>query len=154
MEILLKKAVLSDCKKIHQMQTIGFQDLLERYQDFDTNPGAETLKRIEQRFQNPQIDHYFVQCEAKDIGYIRIRKLDEKTYRISQLFILPIYQNNGYAQQAIRQAEALYPQAAGWILDTIKQEEKLCYLYEKMGYRLTGEKRNIKRGMDLVTYRK
>ena len=154
MEISLKKATIQDCNQIHKMQGIGFKALLDKYKDIETNPGAETLECIISRFQYPQIDHYFIQLQGESIGYIRINKLDEKTCRLSQMFILPDYQEKGYAQQAIKQVETLNPQAESWILDTIKQEEKLCHLYEKMGYRLTGIETNIKDGMDLVDYAK
>ena len=154
MEISLKKATIQDCSQIHQMQTLGFKALLDKYQDFETNPGAESLERIKWRFKFSQIDHYFIQLQGESIGYIRINMLDEKTCRLSQMFILPSFQNKGYAQQAIKQVEDLNPQAENWILDTIKQEEKLCHLYEKMGYCLTGVKNNIKGGMDLVGYAK
>jgi hypothetical protein len=39
-----------------------------------------------------------------------------------------------------------------WELDTIKQEGKLCHLYEKMGYKQTGREETIKEGMTLVFY--
>ena len=60
----------------------------------------------------------------------------------------------GYAQEAIREIEKLYPKAKKWTLDTIAQEEKLCYLYEKMGYRKTGDIHHVKEGMDIVDYEK
>lgn len=41
-----------------------------------------------------------------------------------------------------------------WTLDTIAQEAKLCYLYEKLGYRRTGKQETIKPGMDIVFYEK
>ena len=34
------------------------------------------------------------------------------------------------------------------------QEEKLCRLYEKLGYRQTGESYDIKDGMTIVFYEK
>ena len=154
MDILLKKADIKDCEKIHQMQTAGFKALLDKYQDFETSPGVETLERIKRRFEFPQIDHYFIELHSESIGYIRINRIDDDTCRLSQMFILPDYQGKGYAQQAIKQVELLNPQAKHWILDTIKQEEKLCHLYEKMGYKLTGMEKNIKQGMDLVDYAK
>ncbi len=70
------------------------------------------------------------------------------------MFILPEFQRKGYAQKAIKQAESYYHEAKKWVLDTIKQEDVLCHLYEKMGYTLTGIERNIKPGMDLVNYAK
>jgi len=154
MEIELKVATIEDCKKIHSMQMVGFKALLDKYQDFETNPGAETLERIKMRFEYPQIDHYFINLYDESIGYIRINRLDTNTCRLSQMFVLPEYQGNGYAQQAIQQVEALNPQVNNWLLDTIKQEQKLCYLYEKMGYKQTGTETNIKDGMDLVDYAK
>jgi hypothetical protein len=68
MEISLRKANESDCEKIHQMQAIGFKDLLDKYQDFETNPGAETLERIKQRFEFPQAHHYFICLNGEEIG--------------------------------------------------------------------------------------
>ena len=60
----------------------------------------------------------------------------------------------GYATQAIRQMEKLYPNAALWQLDTIMQEEYLCRLYERIGYRKTGQVESVREGMDLVFYEK
>ena len=154
MIVSLKKADLHDCEKIHQMQILGFKALLEAYQDFETNPGAETLEQVKKRFEYTQIDHYFVRLRDDDIGYIRIRALDPHTCRLSQILILPEHQGNGYAQQAIRQVETRYPLAKRWLLNTIEQERKLCHLYEKLGYRLTGTREKIKDGMDLVDYEK
>jgi len=154
MNIQLVKAYIEDCEKIHQMQIVGFKALLDKYQDFETNPGAETLEYIKMRFEYPQIDHYFINLNNKCIGYIRINRLDDTTCNLSQMFILPSFQGNGYAQQVITQVELLNPQATKWTLDTILQEKKLCYLYEKMGYKRTGTVTNIKDGMDLVYYSK
>jgi len=102
----------------------------------------------------PQISCYFIQLNSENIGHIRINAFSEDACRLSQMFILQEYQGNGYAQQAVKEIEALYPNAKNWILDTIKQEPKLRHLYEKMGYKLTGKETNIQDGMDLVDYAK
>ena len=73
---------------------------------------------------------------------------------MKQIFILPEYQGYGYAQEAIKMVESFYTKAKRWELDTILQEKKLCYLYEKMGYQKTGKTEKIKDGMDLVYYAK
>jgi len=70
------------------------------------------------------------------------------------MFILPQFQNNGYAQEAITAIESLYSDTKIWELDTIKQEEKLCYLYEKMGFTRTGKERALQPGMTLIDYSK
>jgi len=161
MEITLKNVTIDECEKLHEMQLLGFQALLEKYQDFDTSPGAETLEKVRWRFENTAADQYWIQLGAESIGYIRIYEnigfvreyaAEESVCRLSMMFILPAFQGQGHAQEAIRLAEAKYPQARAWELDTIKQETKLRHLYEKMGYRLAGTEHNIKPGMDLVDY--
>lgn len=88
------------------------------------------------------------------IGVVRVVRLSDRICRISPMFILPEYQNNGYAQQALSVVEKLYPNADEWQLDTIKEESKLCYLYEKCGYIPTGKEEIIKDGMTIVYYSK
>ena len=154
MEISLGKATIHDCNQIHQMQITGFKPLLNKYQDFETSPAAETLEQVRNRFKYPQTDHYFIQLKGRSIGYIRISKIDKKTCKLQQMVISTAYQEKGYAQQAIQQIEKLNSQVKSWVLDTTKQEKKLCYLYEKMGYQLTGNEKKIKDGMDLVDYAK
>ena len=150
-EITLAKAGLSNCEELYQLQTISFRPLLEKYQDYDSNPGAETKDRTLQRLKDPFTDYYFICLSGKHIGAVRISHF-ETLCRLKQLFILPEFQGHGYAQQAILLAEALYPEIQRWELDTISQEAKLCHLYEKMGYTKTGRMEKIKDGMDLVYY--
>lgn len=157
MHIRLKKAAAADCRAIHEMQVRAFAPLLEKYRDFATNPGAEGLERIEQRMAQPFTDYYLIRLDdenGESIGAMRVVRLQNGACRISPMFILPEFQGKGYAQQAIRAAEALYPDARLWELDTIKQEAKLCHLYEKMGYVATGEEKDIQPGMTIVFYEK
>ena len=153
MPITLIKAIREDCFEIFEMQKNAFKALLDKYQDYDTNPGAEKPERIVWRFDEEETDYYFITLENRHIGAIRIRNLGEKC-ELKQIFILPEYQGNGYAQETIRLVEELYPDAVLWELDTILQEKKLCHLYEKMGYKKTGKTENIKEGMDIVFYEK
>ena len=44
--------------------------------------------------------------------------------------------------------------SGGWELDTILQEHGNCYLYEKMGYRQTGQTKVINERMTIVYYKK
>ena len=142
MDIHLIKAAIENSAEIREMQVIGFEALLHKYGDTETNSGAETLEKVRSRFSLNNVDQYFISLDGKNIGYIRIRRLSNTACRLSQMFILPDFQNRGYAQMVIRQAESYYPEAKEWSLDTIKQEQKLCHLYEKMGYKLTGVEKN------------
>ena len=153
MEITLNKATIEDAREIYDLQIKSFRALLEKYQDYDFSPGAERLERTMQRMAEPITDYYFITCGEKHIGALRVCDFKE-LLKLKQIFILPEYQGHGYAQKAIRLVEALYPNAERWQLDTILQEEKLCYLYEKMGYRKTGKTQRIQDGMDIVFYEK
>ena len=154
MTVTLKKADLGDCAEIHALQIQAFAELLEKYRDTATNPGAEPLERIVLRMEQPFTDYYFIMLNERAIGVIRVARDSAESCRIAPVFVLPAYQNKGYAQQAIRMAEALYPNAKLWELDTIKQEPKLCHLYEKLGYRQTGKEEVIQPGMTIVFYEK
>ena len=151
--ITLNKASVCDADEIYDLQIRSFRALLEKYKDFDHNPGAEKAERTVHRLKEPNSDYYFISLKEKHIGALRIQS-SEQVSKLKQIFILPEYQGHGYAQKAILMAEALYPHAKKWELDTILQEEKLCYLYEKMGYRKTGEIEHIKSGMDIVYFEK
>jgi len=153
MDVHLKKATIEDCEKIHKIQIIAYKPLLDKYQDFEFNPGAESFERFRNRFDNVAIDHYIIQTADTGIGYFRVLLIGENTYRLSALFILPKYQGKGYAQQAMRQVEKLYPHITKWMLSTVKQEKKLCHLYEKMGYTAISEEA-VKDGMALINYEK
>lgn len=153
MAITLKKAAFEDCPLLYDLQVRSFKALLDKYQDYDYNPGAEKLERFIERFEQPITDYYLILLGDMPIGGLRVCDFGEHCY-LKQAFLLPEFQNRGFAQQAIAQVEALYANAKHWYLDTILQENKLCYLYEKLGYRKTGNTKNLKLGMDLVYYEK
>lgn len=154
LEISLVKASMKDCQLIHKMQVESFKDLLDKYQDYDTNPAVEPLERIEQRMSVNIVDHYFICLNDKKIGSIRAARLDDDVVRLGTTFILPKYQGRGYGKQSILKVEMLYPDAKRWELATIKQEEKLCYFYEALGYKPTGEETQIHNNMTIMGYSK
>lgn len=153
MELILEKANVEHAKEIYDLQKTSFKSLLDKYQDYDTNPGGEKLERTIERLEQPFTDFYFITLGEKHIGAVRICDFKNRCV-LKQIFILPEYHGYGYAQEAIKMVESFYTEAERWELDTILQEKKLCYLYEKMGYQKTGKTEKIKDGMDLVYYAK
>ena len=154
MNIELVRACVEDAEVIWQMQLAAFAELLERYQDFDTNPGNESLEKVQWRFSFPSTYFYLIQADGENAGAIRIiDRHDDSPRKISPLFILPQFQCKGIAQAAIREAERIHG-CDNWCLDTILQEKGNCHLYEKMGYRQTGETKVINERMTLVFYKK
>ena len=155
MTVTLRRADTSSAEEIWKMQKLAFQDLLVKYQDFETNPANEPLDKVILRLKQPFTYFYFIEACSTKIGAIRV--VDTKNgngfKKISPLFILPPYRNKGYAQAAIIKVEKIHG-ACGWELDAILQEVGNCHLYEKLGYTKTGETKKINERMTLVYYKK
>lgn len=155
MEIKLVRADINDAKELHAMQVEAFKELLEKYQDFDTSPANEGVEKVEYRLRQNFTYYYFICIGQQKAGAIRIIDLKEtgKNKRISPIFILPEFQGRGIAQKAIRLCEEIHGET-GWELDTILQEPKNCYLYEKMGYRKSDRREVVNERLTLVFYEK
>ncbi|MDE6261266.1 MAG: GNAT family N-acetyltransferase [Oscillospiraceae bacterium] len=152
-KIKLEKVSLDDAEQLWRMQRTAFSELLEKYQDTDTNPACETLERVREKAAQPDSSFYWIKSGEDLVGGIRVVFRKGESKRISPLFILPQYRNKGIAQQAIRLAEELYGDE-DWELGTILQEKGNCHLYEKMGYRPTGGILEINDKMTLIFYKK
>lgn len=155
MRVYIKLAEFEDCKELCSMQHIAFEEILKKYRDYETNPACEPLETIQNKFTQPFTKYYFIMNDNDEkIGAMRIVEIDSTTKRISPLFILPEFQNKGYAQLAMKCIEDNYKGVNCIKLDTIKQEKKLCYLYEKLGYLHTGQEKQLNDNMTIVFYEK
>ena len=155
MDIKLTKAKCEDLKTILQMQKEAFSELYAKYQDTETSPATEKYENILFRFNQPETTYYFITANNVKVGVIRIVDCKDGVTRkrISPIFIMPEYRNQGYAQQAIKEAERIHGKQ-NWKLDTILQEKGNCYLYEKLGYHQTGKTEQINDKMTIVFYEK
>jgi len=155
MEVKLLRADVDDANELHAMQTKSFRELLEKYQDFATSPANESVEKVEARLKQEFTYFYFICVGTQKAGAIRVvdKKETEKNKRIFPIFILPEFQGQGIAQEAIQLCEEMHGKE-NWELDTILQEPKNCYLYEKMGYRQTGRTEVINERLTLVFYEK
>lgn len=153
-EVTLSKATVEDAAVIHDMQLQAFLPLLEKYQDYETNPANETLERLVERMNQEFVDYYLIRNAGNAVGSMRVKKTDEHQYWLGQICVLPQCQGQGIAQQAFALIEEIYADAKMWGLATVVQEERNCYLYEKLGYRRTDETREINDKMTLCYYEK
>ena len=150
----LVRAQAADAEMATKMQQVAFAELLERYQDHDTNPANEGVERILWKIQNSGSYYYIIKVGQNIVGAIRVVDEGNGTRkRISPLYILPEYRGKGYAQQAMMEAERIHG-ANHWELGTILEEKGNCYLYEKMGYHQTGSRAVINEKMTIVGYEK
>lgn len=137
------------------MQVKSFKNLLDKYQDFETNPASETILNVEMRLKQNFTFFYFIFIDNKKVGAIRVVDYKEKNKnkRISPLFILPEYRNKGIAQSVIKICEEIHGNT-NWELSTILEEKGNCYLYEKLGYHPTGKTQVINDRLTLIFYHK
>jgi len=154
MEISLCKADLKDAATIHEMKVKAFMPLLEKYQDFETSPANETVEKIITQINQSFTDYFIIHHLEVAVGGIRVVKKDHQIYRVSPIFILPEHQGKGIAQKVLTMVEQIYDDAKSWELATIVQEERNCYLYEKIGYNKTGGTKAINDKMTIVFYEK
>ncbi|MDO4514926.1 MAG: GNAT family N-acetyltransferase [Lachnospiraceae bacterium] len=150
----LVRAGVNDCEKIWSMQIEAFADLLERYQDYETSPGNETKERVEAKLMQEFTYFYYIIENEDLVGAIRIvDRKDGSRKKVAPVFIRKEFRNRGLAQKAFVEVEKLHGED-NWMLDTILQEKGNCHLYEKLGYKRTGEIENINERMDIVFYEK
>lgn len=136
------------------MQVEAFSDLLEKYRDYDISPANEPMSRVMERLEQPFTYYYFIMDGDTAVGAVRVVDMkDGSPKRISPIFIMKEHRGKGFAKAAIRAVEELHG-TDNWSLDTILQEEGNCCLYEKMGYRRTGDTQVINERMTLVFYEK
>ena len=152
--VILKAVTEEDLETLWQMQVSAFSDLLEKYQDYEMSPAAESFEKVMARYRQPWTTYYFIVAEDEVVGAIRVvDKKDGSRKRISPVFIMPEHRNKGYARQAILEAEKIHG-ADNWSLETILREKGNLHLYEKLGYHRTGKVEKINDRMDIVYYEK
>ena len=155
--IELKLVTEGEAESLHRLQVEAFMPLYEKYQDDDTSPAKESLKRVTEKIIEENSDFYFIVFRGEKVGGVRVRwhqgkKVYENVNWISPIFIIPKFQNKGIASTVIEQLFDIYPDTIEWRLDTIKQERGNCHLYEKCGFVRVGEDIVVNEKMTLVDY--
>ena len=151
MAVTLKRASEHDAAMILNMQIRSFAQMYEKYRDDQTSPAKETVDRVLERLRQEYTYYYLIMFQEDIVGAVRIvdsHKIGAYK-RISPLFILPEFRNQGFAQDAIQAVEEIHGREK-WSLDTIAEEKGNCYLYEKMGYRRTGRMEAMNDRMTIV----
>ena len=153
MPIELRKAGEADVQRLWEMQVSAFLPLLEKYQDHSTNPACEQAEAVLNRIRQTHTDYYVIEEDGQAVGGVRVVRREAGRCRISPLYVIPRCQRQGIAWRAMTMLEGMYP-GVTWELNTILEETGNCRLYEKLGYRRTGEYERINERMTLVYYRK
>ena len=154
--IELELITSGEAECLHKMQVEAFIALYEKYRDDITSPAKESLEKITQKIVEDNSDFYFILFNGKRVGGARVKWHNGRNVKwISPIFVIPQFQNKGIASAVIEQLFEMYSSdTIEWRLDTIKQEEKNCYLYEKCGFVRVGNETVINEKMILVEYTK
>lgn len=154
--IELKLITRKDAECLHKLQIEAFMPLYEKYQDDATSPAEESLETITKKIVDDNSDFYFILFNGKRVGGVRVKWHNGRNVKwISPIFVIPQFQNKGIASAVIERLFEMYSSdTIEWRLDTIKQEEKNCYLYEKCGFVRVGDETVINEKMTLVEYTK
>ena len=119
MGIALEKVTRDDIELVWKMQVEAFSDLLAKYQDYETNSGAEDIDKVLARFEQSWTSYFFIVADGSKAGVVRVvDKKDGSRKRISPIWIMKECRNKGLAQQAIIELEKIYGED-NWCLDTI-----------------------------------
>ena len=154
--IELKLITREDAECLHKLQIEAFMPLYEKYQDDATSPAKESLETITKKIVDYNSDFYFILFNGEKAGAVRVKWHNGRNVKwISPIFVIPQFQNKGIASAVIERLFEVYSSdTIEWRLDTIKQEEKNCYLYEKCGFVRVGNETVINEKMTLVEYTK
>ncbi|EOQ30740.1 TPA: GNAT family N-acetyltransferase [Bacillus cereus] len=155
MDITLEKATEIDAAVLFQMQIDSFRPLLNKYKDYETNPANESIEKTILRINNPSSKFYKIILDSNLVGAICISQ-KEIPYKfwISPMFIHLNYQGKGIAQKVLILIEEMFSEARSFELATILEEERNCFLYEKMGYKRTEVIKKLNDTTTLIYYKK
>lgn len=132
------------------MQKIGFLPTFLTYFD-KINPIFKHFAAFKSKIMKSNVIRYFIVYNDDYVGEIEL-ELKENLIHISDFFILKKYQNIGIGQCALNKLHKTYNNYKNWHLFTIKQEQRNCHLYEKMGYAVTGAEHKINKRMTIIEY--
>lgn len=150
--IALKKASAADAEELLALQKEVFMPVYKKYNDHETSPVTQTLERFSAKFERGE--YFKILFEGKLAGSVHVYEKSPGLMRLHIINILEKYHNKGIAQEVMKRLELMYPEADAWELNTILTEERNCYLYEKMGYKQTGDAKVINKDLTIIGYRK
>ncbi|MEE0264325.1 MAG: GNAT family N-acetyltransferase [Acutalibacteraceae bacterium] len=143
----------SDLDTVFQIQQEAYKPLYDKYHDDEFSPYMESKESILYKYTRPDTKGYLFIKDDIAVGSVRIILSPEtKTAKVSALGVRPQYQGQGIAQQALLAIEKMHSDVETWFLGTILEEPGNCHLYEKLGYKQTGNTFKVNENMTLVDY--
>jgi ribosomal protein S18 acetylase RimI-like enzyme len=139
LNIRIEKADKRDAEAILAIQRMAFQSEAELYNDFRISPLTQTADELRKDFDT----HTFLKAVVgrdKIIGSVK-RSIHDNVCWIKRLIVSPEHQNQGVGKRLMAEIEKRFPDAAQYKLGTGSRSIKNIQLYQKLGYRIAGEKK-------------
>lgn len=152
MIVRLQPAKAEEALILTEMQTRAFMPEVRKHGGFETSPASETPDRMLERITSAKSHSFIIIADDVYAGMIRIKELGAGAYKISPIFVLPEFQNQGIGQKAMALAEEMFPTARLWTLFCVREEERNVYFYEKLGFSKTGYERKLNNNITLIGY--
>ena len=144
------KADAKDMKEILLLQRLAFYEVGVRYNDPNTTPLPQTLDELTEESKGQTFLKAVV--NGKIVGAIRGR-LDGDICRVSKVMVHPDHQNKGIGRKLMNAIEKEFDVNI-FELRTGHLDNVTIALYEKLGYRLTGDKEKVSDTLYFVRMRK
>ena len=133
--IELKRVIEKDLLKLWKIQKESFE--LDLQKNIDFSPATETLEKFTEKIKSNLF--YSIYYESILIGGICIREYKRNsTWKISRIFILPLYQSKGFGSCVLKMIEEIHKDVNFWILETPENNVKSQKFYEKNGFKKNG----------------
>lgn len=151
MDIKISKSSMKEAGSLLKIQTEAFKEDLKKYKDYDSSPAAESLDFFKYRMENSL--HYTIFVDGEMAGGICLVKVSDAHYYLFRIFLRPKYQNKGLGTKILSKIEKQFPRVRKWSLDTPRDNERNRHVYEKFGYKKTGELK-VNEILTLIKYEK
>jgi ribosomal protein S18 acetylase RimI-like enzyme len=142
MIIRLRKAVLRDAQKIHELLSAAFEPYRQYYTEEAYNATVLSPQRIERRIHDRRRETWILLSNERCAGTVSL-KLDEKRVYIQSMAVAPAHQGRGIGKSILEEIEkrGRELQCKELVLESFAPLTKAVTLYERYGFKSTGEKR-------------
>lgn len=160
--VSVRKTLAEDVTTLWEIEKSAFLPLYERYHDRG-NPALRDETDISRRLGSEYFSCFTIFMEDKIVGglWYKVKgacvgeeTLGNGKYYLQRVFIAPDMQSKGIAQKAILESEAYFEDAKTFFVDFPEDLQKNRRCYEKAGYRDTGMRVEVQKGLVLACFEK
>lgn len=106
-------------------------------------PGYDQADWQVEMMNHPKSTYYKILLGDQVIGGAIVFKMNAEKYCLGRIFIDTKYHSQGIGAKAMKMIEGMFPEAKHWVLDTPAWNERTRYFYQKVGYTLIKEDRDL-----------